>query len=108
MLSHFSYVQFFATLWTATCQASLSMGLSRQEYWSGFPCPPLGDLPHPGIELVSLTSPALAGGFFTTNTTWETQYLREDRWTEILLMILTFTSFYYIKYNKYKAWEYGS
>ena len=52
-------------------QASLSMGFSRQEYWCGLPCPPPGDLPHPGIEPLSLVSPALAGGFFTTSTTWE-------------------------------------
>ena len=48
------------------------MGFSRQEYWSGLPCPPLGDLPYPGIELKSPVSPALAGGFFTTSATWET------------------------------------
>ena len=42
------------------------MGFSRQECWSGLPCPPPGDLPEPGIELASVTSPALAGGFFTT------------------------------------------
>ena len=47
----------------------LSMGFSRQEYWSGSPCPPPGDLPNPGIEPGSLMSPALAGGFFTTSTT---------------------------------------
>ena len=47
------------------------MGFSRQEYWSGLPCPPPGDLPNPGIEPMSLTSPALAGEFFTTNVTWE-------------------------------------
>ena len=47
------------------------MGFSRQEYWSGLPCPPPGDLPNPGIEPVSLTSPALAGRFFTTSATWE-------------------------------------
>ena len=52
-------------------QAPLSMGFSRQEYWSGLPCPPPGDLPNPGIEPVSLTFPALAGGFFTTSATWE-------------------------------------
>ena len=45
----------------------LSMGFSRQEYWSGLPCPPPGDLPHPGIKPASLTSPALAGGFSTTS-----------------------------------------
>ena len=52
-------------------QFPLSMGLSRQEYWSGLLCPPPGDLPKPGIELASLVSPALAGEFFTTSTTWE-------------------------------------
>ena len=54
---------FFATQWTVACQAPLSMGFPRQEYWSGLPFPPPGDLPHPGMEIVS---PALAGGFFTT------------------------------------------
>ena len=49
------------------------MEFFRQEYWSGFPCPPLGDLPDPGIEPMSLMSPALAGGFFTTSATWEAQ-----------------------------------
>ena len=48
---------------------SLSMGFSRQEYWGGLPFPPPGDLPHPGIELASLASPALACGFFTTEPT---------------------------------------
>ena len=43
------------------------MGFSRQEYWGGLPCPPPGDLPNPGIEPMSLASPALAGGFFTTD-----------------------------------------
>ena len=57
------------TLWAVTCQAPLSVGLSRQEYWNGLPCPPPGDLPYPGIEPPSLMSPALADGFFTTNTT---------------------------------------
>ena len=52
-------------------QALLSMGFSRQEYWSGLPCPPSGDLSNPGIEPVSLMSPALAAGFFTTSATWE-------------------------------------
>ena len=47
------------------------LGFSRQEHWSGLPCPPAGDLPNPGIEPASLTSLALAGGFFTTSATWE-------------------------------------
>ena len=50
-------------------QAPLSMGFSRQEYWSGLPCRPPGDLPDPGIEPASLMSSALAGGFFFFLTT---------------------------------------
>ena len=51
------------TLWTVAAQVPLSMGFSREEYWSGLPFPSPGDLPDPGIEP---GSPALAGGFFTT------------------------------------------
>ena len=71
MLGHFSHVWLFATLWTIAHQAPLSMGFSWQEYWSGLPYPPPGDLPNPGIKPVSLMSPVLAGGFFTTSATWE-------------------------------------
>ena len=67
MLSHFSHVQFFATPWTVTHKAPRSMGFSRQKYWSGLPFPSPGDLPNPGIESTSFTSPTLAGGFFTTS-----------------------------------------
>ena len=66
-----SHVQLFATLWTVARQAPLLMGFCRQEYWSGLPFPSLGDLPKPGVETASLASPVLAGGFFTTSTTWE-------------------------------------
>ena len=59
------------SLWTAARQAPLSTGFSRQEYWSGLPCLPPGNLPDPGIETASLTSPALTSRFFTTSTTWE-------------------------------------
>ena len=52
-------------------QAPLSMELSKQEDWSVLPFHPPGDLPDPGIEPVSLMSPVLAGGFFTTSATWE-------------------------------------
>ena len=69
MLSHFSHVQLFVTLWTVAHQTPLSMGFSRQEYRSGLPCPPPGDLPDPGIEPASLMSPGFAGGFFTTSAT---------------------------------------
>ena len=71
VLSSFSHVQLFATSWTIACQAPLSVGFSRQGYWSGFPCPPPGDLNNPGIEPISLMSPALAGEFFTTSATWK-------------------------------------
>ena len=59
MLSHFISVQLFATLWTVAHQAPLSMVFSGQEYWSGLPCPPPGDLPNPGIKLASPGSLAL-------------------------------------------------
>ena len=70
VLSDLSHAPLFATPWTAACQAPLSVGLSSQEYWSGLPCPPPGDLPDPGTEPSSLRSPALAGRLFTTSTTW--------------------------------------
>ena len=70
-----SCVQLFATLWTR--QAPLSMGFSRQEHWSGFPCPPPGDLPDPGVELASLTSsPELEGWSFTIRVAWECRVKR--------------------------------
>jgi len=69
VLSRFSFVRLFATLWTVACQAPLSMGFSRQKYWSGLPSPPPGDLFDPGIVAVSLMSPVLAGGFFTSSVT---------------------------------------
>ena len=56
-----------------TRQTPLSMGFSTQEYWSGLPCPPPGDLPDWGIQQVSLIPPSLAGGIFSTSTTWEVQ-----------------------------------
>ena len=64
MLSH---VQLLATLWTITCQAPLSMGFSRQEYWSRLPCLSAGELPDPEIKPATRTSPVLAGRFFTTS-----------------------------------------
>ena len=72
MLSCFSRVQLIGTPWTVAHQAPLSMGFSRQEYWSELPSPPLEYLPDPGIKPAALMSPALAGEFFTTSATWET------------------------------------
>ena len=66
VLSH-STVSDSAIPWTVTHQDPLSMGFFRQEYWSGLPFPPPGDLPDPGIEPTS-ASPALIGRFFTTDS----------------------------------------
>ena len=76
-----SVVSDSATPRTVARQAPLSMELefSRRESWSGSPCPPPGDLPHPGIEPESLMCPALAGGFFTTSNTWEALI---NRWVD--------------------------
>ena len=64
-----SRVRLFVTLWTIAYQAPLSMVFSRQDYWRGLPFPSPGDLPDPGIALMSLGSPALVDGFFTTSAT---------------------------------------
>ena len=68
---HFSHVQFCATPWSAARQAPLSMGFSRQEYWSGLPCLLQGIFPTQGSNLFLLHLPVLAGRFFTTRATWE-------------------------------------
>ena len=69
-VSCFSPVRLFATLWTIVLQAPLSIGFSRHKYWIGLPCLPPRDLPDLGIEPISLMCPALAGGFFSTSTTY--------------------------------------
>ena len=68
----FSHAWFFVTPWTVAWQAPLFMGSSKQEYWSGLPCPPPWDLHDPGIEPASLASPVLAGGIFTDCATYST------------------------------------
>ena len=75
MCYRFSCIRLFVTPWTIALQVPLSIGFSRKEYWSKLPCPPAGDLPNWGIKAMSLMSPALAGGFFTTSATWEVQNL---------------------------------
>ena len=82
LLSRFSCVRLTETLQTIACQAPLSTGFSRQEYWSELPCPHPGDLPNPGIKPVSLMSPALAGRFLTTSATWGALWLRKE-WINI-------------------------
>ena len=85
-LNCFSRVWLFVTLWTVARRAPLSMGFSRQEYWSWLPFLTLGDLPDPRIKPASLTSPELAGRFSITSTTCEALKTdgkgieMEDRW----------------------------
>ena len=67
-------VRLFSTPWTVACQPPLSMGFSRQEYWSELPLPTQGDLPDPGIKPSSLASPTLAGGFFTASSPGKSPY----------------------------------
>ena len=71
-----------ATLWTIAHRVPLSMAFSRQEYWSGLPCPPPGDLPHPVIE------PTLAGGFFTTRHLGSPlRSMTSSNWTYDLIVV---------------------
>ena len=95
MLSCFSRVRLSATLWTIACEAPLSMGFSRQEYWSGLPCPPPENLPDPRVEPASLLSPALAGRFFTaeppgklSNMLTSVLFLRIKFLTMLTIMVL--------------------
>ena len=76
VLNCFSPVRLFATLWTEASQASLSIGCSRQVCWNRLLFPSPGDLPNTGIKSESPRSPVLAGGFFTTSTTWEAEILK--------------------------------
>ena len=90
----------FASPWTVAHQTPLFMGFSRQEYWSGLPCPSPGNPPDPEIELTPLMSPALASGFLTTGATWKAQqesnhrqYINERGWlcpNEILFVAQMF------------------
>ena len=66
VLRHSVVSDFFVTPWISALQAHLSMWLSRQEYWSGLPFPPPGDLPDAGIEPITSAAPLLASRFFTT------------------------------------------
>ena len=77
------------TPWTIAHEAPLSMGFSRQEYWTGLPFPSSGDLPDPRIESTSFKSPALADRFFTTSTTWKAQSnecLWRHRWNKRIVI----------------------
>ena len=109
-----SVIQLFLTLsetdWTVARQAPLSMRLPRQQYWNGLPFPSPGDLPHPEIELVSPTSPILAGGFFTAappernRTALVVQWLRLhfQQWVEGLISVWGANTLYAVWYSQKK------
>ena len=80
-----SLVLTFATPWTVAYQAPLSIEFSRQEYWSGLPFSPPGDLPNPGIKTMSFKSPALVGGFFTTSATREALVRKSPSLNSVLI-----------------------
>ena len=75
VLSRFSHVQLFVTPWTVAHQAPLFMEFPMQEYWSGLPVPPPGNIPNPGMEPMSPVTSTLAEGFFTISSTWEAPLL---------------------------------
>ena len=76
VLCLFSHVRLFVTPWTIASQAPLAMEFSKKECWSALPFPTPGDVPNTGIKPGFLMSPALAGGFFTTSTTWQVPPVR--------------------------------
>ena len=84
--------QLFGTLRTVARQALLFMGFSRQEYWCGLPFPPPWDLSNPGIKPALRLSPALAGGFFTSRTTWEDLWLF---YNDIISLYILCTIFFF-------------
>ena len=108
VVSRFSRIWLFVTLWIVAFKTSLSMEFSRQEYWNRLPCPPPGALPDPGIKPVSLMSPALAGGSYTTSTTWEAPkyhlHVNNFIYISILDIFLEFQNFIYTCHLKFFTW----
>ena len=98
VLSHFSHVWLFVTLWTIAHQAPLSTGFSRQEYWSGLPFPSPRDLPNPGIEPASLASLPLAGRFFATSAIWETHKSTIDNCYLKRILLIFWSKFFKIDF----------
>ena len=96
MITCFSCVQVFVTLWTVAHWVSLSMGFSRQEYWSGLPCP------LPGIKPLSFMSPAFAVVFFITSAAWEAHIV-----LPFIKLILCLMSVFFIDCNVLEGREYG-
>ena len=100
-LSCFSHVRLFVISWTVACQSPLSMGFSRQEYSSGLPFPPPGDLPNPGTEPTSLAFPALASGFFVSSATWEVHF---RSLITVILLLKLFCCFLYLMRSILLTW----
>ena len=80
----FSHVWLFVISWTVAHQCPLSLRLSQQEYWSGLPFPPPGDLPNPRIKTASLASPTLAGGFLPLSHLWSPLAPRTATWSLVI------------------------
>ena len=104
VLSHFSHVQLFVTLSTIACQAPLSMGFSRQEYWSGLPCPPPGNLPNPATEPMSSVSPALQVDCLPTEPPGKPQMylqitLKETVFGPVVAVLLALTMLQYLLFS---------
>ena len=91
-----SRVQLFATPWTAAHQVSLSMGFPRQEYWNELAFPPPGDLPDPEIEPMS---PALAGGFFTSETLGKLSFTNYKMYSLLFFLHLTVAELRKVSYH---------
>ena len=87
-----SYPTLLWSPWTVAYQAPLSMGFPRPEYWNGLPFPPPGDLPDPEMELTSPVTPALAGGFFTTEPTGKPYCVLVSQWVQSLSRVLLFVT----------------
>ena len=106
MLSHFSHVQLFATLWTIAHQAPPSVGIFPEGIMEGLSCPSPGDLPYSGIKPTSFMSPELVGGLFTTNATgkpWANIYLYIYSWSmqeEDVGIHEPASSWYWLVWNK--------
>ena len=113
VLRHFSHIWLFKTLWTAAFPAPLSMGFSRQEYWCELPCSPPGDLPNPGIEPVSLMSPACARVFFTTTAAFIYIYNQASLFFTVIVLSVSFLIFIMISWHVIKmgflflSWDFG-
>ena len=87
MISHFSHIWLFVTLWTIAHQALLSVIFSRHEYQSGLPCTLPGDLPDPGIKPMPLMSPSLVDGFFIISAAWEAHSYGMIQWYTPLCLL---------------------